>query len=84
MPDTDHPITIKRELSIPSSNIKSWGWRDGTLVVEFMNRALYAYFSVPQDIWLGLRVAESAGTAFYDMIRLGGYECEQLRPPAGT
>jgi len=82
MPDEISPLTIVREPSVPSSNIKSWGWMHGTLVVEFQNGALYVYFSVPEDIWLGLRVAESAGKAHHDLIRRGGYECEQLRSPA--
>ena len=81
MPE-DSPLTIEREPAIPSSSIKSWGWRDGTLVVEFMNGALYAYTGVPEDIWLGIRIAPSAGKAHYDQIRCGGYSCEQLRSPA--
>ncbi|WP_080962172.1 KTSC domain-containing protein [Chromobacterium subtsugae] len=49
--------------SVMSSNVESIGYDEGsqTLEVEFKNGAVYQYFDVPEQVYDGLRSADSVG-----------------------
>ena len=47
---------------INSSSIKSAGYLDGTLEVEFKQGLIYQYYGVPEEYWINLMVSESAGS----------------------
>jgi KTSC domain len=57
---------------VSSSNLKSVGWEDNVLEVEFLDGGLYQYFDVPEAVYLGLMQAESAGKYFWANVR-GAY-----------
>lgn len=54
---------------VASSNIRSVGYQDGTLEVEFVTGNVYQYFDVPQQVYQQLLSAPSPGTYFHEMIR---------------
>lgn len=37
------------------------GYENGTLEVEFKQGLIYQYFGVPEEFWINLMVADSAG-----------------------
>lgn len=47
--------------AINSSSIKSAGYEDGTLEVEFKQGLIYQYYGVPEEFWINLMMSESAG-----------------------
>lgn len=49
--------------SVDSSNIESVGYDEAssTLQIEFKNGTTYQYFDVNEDVFIGLRDAESPG-----------------------
>ncbi|MDL1976354.1 MAG: KTSC domain-containing protein [Deltaproteobacteria bacterium] len=49
--------------SVDSSSVESIGYDEdsSTLQVEFKNGGMYQYFDVPEDVFVGLRDAESVG-----------------------
>lgn len=66
---------------VESSNIKAIGYNedDGTLAVEFKRtNSIYHYYNVPEHVVNQLLHAHSIGKAFNDLIKLGGYEYEQV------
>jgi hypothetical protein len=56
---------------VDSSNVESVGYDEGseTLQVEFINGANYQYFDVPENVYIGLRDAESVGGYLADNIK---------------
>jgi hypothetical protein len=62
---------------VESSNIHSIGYdpETRTLGVRFKNKpeALYTYSDVPPAVYAALEGAESIGSAFHKLIKLGGY-----------
>ena len=48
---------------VSSSNVASVGYYEDsqTLEVEFLNGSVYQYFDVPEQIYIGLRDADSVG-----------------------
>ncbi|WP_433159843.1 KTSC domain-containing protein [Kribbella sp. CA-247076] len=44
-----------------SSSVRSVGWTDGTLELEFVNGSRYQYFDVPQTTFAALLAAPSIG-----------------------
>lgn len=46
---------------VVSSNIKSIGYGEGTLVIEYLSGAQYEYYDVPQEVYDELVKAESKG-----------------------
>jgi len=48
--------------NIHSTNIKSVGYNDGVLEIEFKTRSIYQYFNVPENVYLGLLNTSSKGT----------------------
>lgn len=52
-----------KRTDVQSSNIKSIGFEDGTLEIEFLNGMIYQYFDVPQNVFEELmRATDSHGT----------------------
>ena len=46
---------------VVSSNIKSIGYGEGTLVIEYLGSTQYEYYDVPQEVYDELVKAESKG-----------------------
>jgi hypothetical protein len=48
---------------VNSSNVESVGYDEdsSTLQIEFKNGTMYQYFDVPEDVFIGLRDADSVG-----------------------
>ena len=59
-------------VSVTSSNIKSVGWENESMEVEFMNGAVYQYDGVPADVHQNLIEADSVGSFFHTEIK-GNY-----------
>ena len=55
--------------SVFSSNLKSVGYDDGTLEIEFHNGGIYQYFNVPDSTYSNLISAISKGRYFDTYIR---------------
>ncbi|WP_339919614.1 KTSC domain-containing protein [uncultured Flavobacterium sp.] len=64
--------------NIHSTNIKSVGYEDGKLEIEFKNRSIYQYFNVPENVFLGLLNASSKGTFLNTYIK-DRYRFRQIR-----
>jgi hypothetical protein len=49
--------------NVDSSNVESVGYDEesSTLQVEFKNGGVYQYFDVPEEVFIGLRDADSVG-----------------------
>ncbi len=49
--------------NVDSSNVESIGYDENslTLQVEFKNGGVYQYFDVPEELFIGLRDADSVG-----------------------
>jgi hypothetical protein len=56
-------------ISVTSSNLKSVGYTDGTLEIEFFGGRIYQYADVPQGIYEELMRANSHGKYFHRRIR---------------
>lgn len=54
---------------VKSSNVKSIGWHEGTLEVEFHNGGLYHYHNVPQAKHAGLMASESVGSYLHKYVK---------------
>jgi hypothetical protein len=57
---------------VSSSNLRSVGWEDSVLEIEFLDGSIYQYFDVPEAVYVGLIQAESAGRYFWANVR-GAY-----------
>lgn len=57
--------------SVDSSNVESVGYDEdsSTLQIEFKNGSTYQYFDVPEDVFIGLRDADSVGRYLTAMIK---------------
>ncbi len=57
--------------NVDSSNVESVGYDEdsSTLQVEFINGGMYQYFDVPEDVFIGLRDADSVGRYLSDRIK---------------
>ncbi len=65
--------------SVNSTNISAVGY-DGdssTLQIEFNNGTTYQYFDVPEDVFTGLRDADSVGGYLADVIK-GAYRYSKV------
>ena len=54
---------------VSSSNIRSIGWDNNILEVEFKNRRIYQYLNVPYVHFVNLLNARSAGTYLHAKIK---------------
>jgi hypothetical protein len=50
-----------RRRPVNSSSVRSVGWSDGTLELEYVNGYIYRYFDVPQPTYAALLAASSIG-----------------------
>jgi len=50
-------------IKVDSSNVEAVGYDEdsSTLQVEFKNGGMYQYFDVPEEVFIGLRDADSVG-----------------------
>lgn len=55
--------------AVRSSNIRSIGWENGTLEVEFHDGGVYRYSGVPESVFHAFLNAYSKGSFFHDHIR---------------
>jgi hypothetical protein len=58
-------------INVDSSNIESVGYDEdsSTMQLQFKNGGLYQYFDVPEDVFIGLRDAPSAGKYLAERIK---------------
>ena len=65
--------------SVDSSSLESIGYDEDseTLQVEFKNGGMYQYFDVPEDVFVGLRDAESIGQYLVTTIK-GSYRYSKV------
>jgi hypothetical protein len=54
---------------VESSTVRSVGYADGTLEIEFVNGSVYQYFDVPEPIYQALLNADTHGGFFNQQIR---------------
>jgi hypothetical protein len=59
---------MQRE-AVVSSAVRSVGYEDGTLEIEFVSGRVYQYFDVPERLYRELMRATSIGTFFNERIR---------------
>ncbi|TDD12431.1 KTSC domain-containing protein [Kribbella turkmenica] len=52
---------MRRRL-VNSSSVRSVGWSDGTLELEYVNGSTYQYYDVAQTTFAALLAASSIGT----------------------
>ncbi|MEU4608088.1 KTSC domain-containing protein [Kribbella sp. NPDC023972] len=50
-----------RRRPVNSSSVRSVGWADGTLELEYVNGSTYQYYDVPQTTYAALLAAPSIG-----------------------
>lgn len=65
-------------IAVSSSDIASIGYESGTLHVQFHKGGLYAYFDVPEHVYLGLLSAPSKGGYLHAHIK-NRYQYSKLR-----
>ena len=66
-----------RRRPVNSSSIKSVGWSDGTLELEYVNGYVYQYYEVPQPTYAGL-LAESSIGAWVNKHIKPYYDCREV------
>lgn len=54
---------------VESGTVRSIGYADGTLEIEFLTGSVYQYFDVPESIHQALLSADSHGGFFNQQIR---------------
>jgi len=59
---------MRRRL-VNSSSVRSVGWSDGTLELEYVNGYIYQYYEVPQPTYAGLLAAPSIGAYVNEHIK---------------
>uniref|UniRef100_A0A6M3IE86 Putative RNA binding domain protein n=1 Tax=viral metagenome TaxID=1070528 RepID=A0A6M3IE86_9ZZZZ len=57
-----------KKIKADSSNLDSFWYEGGKLTIEFKSGSTYTYHEVPEDIFEGLKKAESQGRYFYKNI----------------
>lgn len=67
--------------AVVSSNIKSVGYEQGRLEVEFLGGTVYEYADVPADIVKTLMASESIGKALRTLVVQGGFSVRRLDVP---
>lgn len=63
---------------VVSKNLKSVGYENGTLEIEFITFSIYQYYNVPENIYFGLLNAVSKGTYHNTYIK-DSFRYKQLR-----
>jgi len=62
---------------VSSSNLKSVGYGNGILEVEFHNGGIYQYYSVPSSVYNALMNASSKGSYLATKVK-GHYEYKRI------
>ena len=62
-----------------STSVKSAGYAEGILEIEFQDGSVYRYFKVPSEVAQSFMASESKGHHFVTFIR-GHYEFEKAEP----
>lgn len=65
--------------NVVSSNIKSIGYEDEVLEVEFLNGSIYQYYNVPQNLFEGIMNADSHGKYLNEHIKKAHYRYKKIR-----
>ena len=71
-------VIISERLSVESSAIRSIGFKNGVLEIEFNSGSIYQYFDIPDAIYSDFMSAESKGRFFHKYIR-GRYEVIRIK-----
>lgn len=66
---------------VKSSNLKSVGFENGTLEVEFGNGSIWQYQGVPAEVYNAMLAADSVGSYFAKNVR-GTYESVRVERQA--
>lgn len=64
---------------VNSSNIRSIGYENSTLEVEFLNGSIYQYFNIPENLYNSLMRASSHGGFLDAYIKKAGFNYRQIR-----
>lgn len=69
-----------KRTNVSSSNIASIGYDSDrrVLEIEFLNRSVYQYFSVPENLFNGLMRADSHGSYFDSYIKKAGFRYQRI------
>jgi hypothetical protein len=63
---------------ISSTSIKSMGFDNGVLEVEFKSGGVYQYKGVPMETYQKLRISDSIGSSFSSDVIKKGYTFEKV------
>ena len=69
---------------VKSSNLRSVGWKDGTLIIKFIRKGsdprdrVYQYDNAPQEVFEGIVRAEHPGQVFHRYIYDQGWEYTEI------
>ena len=66
-----------RRRPVNSSSVRSVGWSDGTLELEYVNGSTYRYYEVPQPTYAALLAAPSIGAYVNTHIK-PHFDCEEV------
>jgi hypothetical protein len=58
-----------RRRPVNSSSVRTVGWTDGTLEIEYISGDVYQYYEVPQPTFAALLAAESIGAYVNEHIK---------------
>jgi hypothetical protein len=61
---------------VQSSDIRSVGYNQGTLEIEFHSGGIYQYYNVPESVYRSLMAASSHGKYFHEYIK-DYYPCKK-------
>ena len=56
-------------IPVNSSNLRSVGYQNGTLYIEFHSGGVFCYTGVPESVYRGLMTASSHGQYFHQYIK---------------
>jgi len=56
------PILTMQRQAVKSSNIRSYGFKDNVLEIEYNSGAVYQYSAVPESVYAAMRGAASIGS----------------------
>lgn len=73
---------IKRNPVI-STSVKSIGWEDNQLEVEYPNGSVYLYKDVPLEDFQSIRIAQSVGRTLKEKVVFKGNPYTKINGPTG-
>ena len=63
-----------------SGNVKSCGYDDGVLEIEFQNGGVYRYYGVPEGIYKGIAAAPSPGGYLQEHVIRAKFKYRKKQP----